>query len=497
MAAGVVRTASSAYVPRAYTATSIPSAYELHVMKRLGCGYSRGTLAAVRRAGSIDAWLEHQLNPSSVPENAIVGQVNSWFPALRRTAAQKSASSKSGSKYAWQYGLDLANWNVLLRIYSARTVQETMVDFWSNHLHISTADDKVFVHHYGYNQLLRSHALGRFEDLLVAASTHPAMSLYLDNFRSTKDAPNENQGRELLELHTVGAAAGYTEDMVKDSAKLLSGYSVHWTGDLEPFYDTANHTTGPVTVLGFSHPNSSSDGRAAAVAYLRYLANHPATARNVAQRMAVRFVSDQPSQALVSHLAQVFLDSGTDIRATLRALISHPEFRASAGAKMSTPVDDFVATARVLGVTARRPVHGASTSFATAVNYAHGGPRLFSWPRPDGTPETNSEWTSGVRMLRSYRFHWQLSAGSYPRVDVGFVPARYRIPRTRMYFDVYFDHLSRLLLGRRSTARSLEAACVATGLTPRTVISRTHAVATWMYPHLTSVLLDSPDHMTR
>lgn len=496
MAAGVLKAATSTYVPRSYP-TTIPSAYELHVMKRLGCGYSRATLGAVRRAGSIEAWLEDQLTPSTVPENPMIGQVNGWFPALRRTSAQKAATNRSGSKFAWQYGLDLANWNVLLRIYSARTVQETMVDFWSNHLHISTADDKSYLHHYAYNQMLRARALGRFEDLLVAAATHPAMSLYLDNFRSTRGAPNENQGRELLELHTVGTGTGYTEDMVKDSAKLLSGYSVHWTGNLEPFYDTANHTTGPVQVLGFSHPNSSSDGRAAALAYLRYLAHHPATAQNVARRLATRFVSDQPSEALVSHLAAVFLDSGTDIRTTLRALIAHPEFRASAGAKMSTPVDDFVATARVLGVTARRPTAGPSTSFATAVNYAHGGLRLFSWPRPDGAPETNSEWTSGVRMLRSYRFHWQLASGAYPRVDVSFVPARYRIPRTRMYFDVYFDHLSRLLLGRRSTARSLEAACVATGLTPRTIISRTHAVATWMYPHLTSVLLDSPDHMTR
>ena len=486
-----------AYVPRAYAATPIPSSYELHVIKRLGCGYSSSTLAAVRKAGGIDRWISGQLVPESVPESAMIRSIDSWFPALRRTPAQKQASNTDKTKLAWQYGLDLANWSVLRRIYSDRPVLETMVDFWSNHLHVSTADDRVYTHHYAYNQMIRQHALGRFEDLLVASATHPAMSLYLDNWRSVRGAPNENQGRELLELHTVGTEAGYTEDMVKDSAKLLSGYSVHWDGDVEGFYDTANHTTGAVTVLGFTHPNTAADGRPAAEAYLRYLANHPATARVIATRLATRFVSDLPSQALIDHLTQVFLDSGTDIRATLGALVVHPEFRGSAGAKVSTPVDDMIATIKALGVVARRPSGGASSQFATAMNYAHGGLRLFSWPRPDGAPETNSEWTSAVRMLRSFRMHWQLAGGYYPKGGASYVAARNRIPRSRITFDLYFDHLSRSLLGRKSTARSLEAACVATGLTPRTVITRTHHLAGWMFPHVAAVLLDSPEHMTR
>lgn len=497
--AGVATAAAvvKGYVPRSYTATAIPSAYELHVLKRLGTGYSRPALADVRQAGGIDPWIDRQLDPSSVAEPSIVASIDSWFPYLRTTPAQMVATNQAGTKYAWQYGLDLANWSVLRRIYSRRSIHETMVDFWSNHLHISTADNTVYTHHFDYDATIRAHAFGRFEDLLIATATHPAMAIYLDNCRSKRNSPNENQGRELLELHTVGADAGYTEDMVKASAVILSGYSVHTDGDHEGFYDFANHTTGPVTVLDFTSANSSPDGRPVAEAYLRYLANHPATARNVATRMAVRFVSDQPSQALIDHLAEVFLASGTDIKTTLKALIAHPEFRASVGAKVSTPVDDLIATIKALGPVPRRPTHGPSTSFATALNYAHGGLRLYSWPRPDGAPETNSEWTSAVRMLRSFRMHWQLAGGYYPRGDVSYVPARSRIPQSRMSFDLYFDNLSRCLLGRGSTAESLEAACVATGLTPRTVITPTHAVATWMFPHITAVLLDSPQHMTR
>ena len=486
------------YAPASWKATPVPSAYELHVLKRLGCGWSRGDLDAVRAAGGIDAWLARQLEPDSVPENALTTQVDSWFSALARTPAQKAATHNADTYRNWQYGLDLANWSTLRRMYSARPVMETMVDFWSNHLHISTADEKVYVHHHDYHLTLRRHAFGRFEDLLVAAATHPAMLLYLDNFRSTRGAPNENQGRELLELHTVGAAAGYTEDMVKDSARLLSGHTVDWGRTQEGFYDTSAHTTGPVRVLDFTHPNASSDGRAACEAYLRYLARHPATAANVARRLAVRFVSDTPSAGLVSHLAEVFTSSGTDIRATLLALVAHPEFRASAGQKVSTPVDDLVATARSLGVVARKPTrgHGAG-SFPMHLNYFHQGLRLYSWPRPDGAPETNPEWSSGVRMLRAYRSHWNLAGGYYPKIDATYPTARSRIPAARLSFAQYVDHLSRSLLGRVSTARTLQAACAATGLRPTTTITRTHAVGRSLFPHVASVLLDSPEHLTR
>ncbi|SDR88126.1 Uncharacterized conserved protein, DUF1800 family [Nocardioides scoriae] len=486
------------YTPASYTATAVPSAYELHVMKRLGCGWSPSTLAAVRAAGGIEAWLAQQLEPDSVPESPLVAQVDAWFPDLRRTPAQKAADNASKRKQHYKYGLDLANWTTLRRVHSTRPVLETMLDFWANHLHVSTGDEKAYTHLYDYHLVLRQHALGRFEDLLVAASTHPAMLLYLDNFRSVRNAPNENQGRELLELHTVTTEAGYSEDMVKDSAKLLSGWTVDWGGSYEGFYNTAAHTTGAVEVLGFSHPNTSSDGRAACEAYLRHLARHPATARTVAHRLAVRFVGDTPSDGLVAHLASVFTQSGTDIKATLLALVAHPEFRASAGQKVSTPVDDMVATLKALGVRGRAPTrdYGAG-SYPLHLQYHHRGLRLFSWPRPDGCPETNFEWTSGIRMLGSYRFHWDLAGAYYPKADVSFVSARSRVPRSRLSFALYFDHLSRTLLGRPSTSRTLKAACLATGLSPSTVVTPSHAVGGWMFPHVASVLLDSPEHLTR
>jgi len=131
--------------------------------------------------------------------------------------------------------------------------------------------------------------------LLIACSLHPAMRFYLDNWKSVKNKPNENQGRELLELHTVGRGAGYTEAMVKDSAKLLSGYTADWGTTFAVTYDPNKHTTGAVQVLDFTHPNASADGQAATLAYLKYLANHPATAKNLARKIATYFVRDDPS----------------------------------------------------------------------------------------------------------------------------------------------------------------------------------------------------------
>ena len=110
-------------------------------------------------------------------------------------------------------------------MFSTRTVFENMVDLWSNHFHVPAFIDKAWLGRQEYDTAIRTHALGRFDQLLAAVSVQSSMLLYLDNSKSVRGAPNENQGRELLELHTVGPDSGYTEDMVKDSAKILSGWT--------------------------------------------------------------------------------------------------------------------------------------------------------------------------------------------------------------------------------------------------------------------------------
>ncbi len=321
------------------------------------------------------------------------------------------------------------------------------------------------------------------------------MLLYLDNWRSTKSAPNENQGRELLELHTVGRASGYTEQMVKDSARILSGFTVDAFNTWDGFYDAGRHATGPVQVLGFTHANSSPDGQAVTRAYLRYLAHHPATALNIARKLARHYVADEPSTALVNDLAKVFRDSGTDIRTTLRALVAHPEFAASKGRLVRTPLEDFVATCRVLRMDVQAPT--TDSSFARAAVWVPQSTLAYHWPRPDGPPYGDAAWSSATRMLSSFRMHWNLTGGWWPKQDVVYRPRASWLPESSIRLDRYVDHMCRMILGKPSTPRILGAVVAAVGYGPATKVTPDHAICSWLFVRLVGVLLDSPDHMRR
>lgn len=497
MSGALVDAASAAavYTPRAYAKTPIPSPHELHMMNRMGCGYSSGTWRQVTAAGGANAWFESQLDYQNVAESRKADELAGWFPDLADSQTSKWQRHTSGGKQGYEYALDLANHAMLRRIYSNRQVHETMVDFWSNHLHVPTRVDLAWVPRVEYDRVIRSHALGRFEDLLVACTLHPSMLIYLDNYRSLKGAPNENHGRELLELHTVGRTSGYTEEMVKHSAIILSGYTVDAKGTWQPFYDTSKHTVGPVQVLGFGHPNGASDGAAMTKDYLRYLANHPATARTIANKLAVRFVSDEPSDELVTHLAKTFRDTGTDIQATLRALVSHPEFQASAAKKVRNPVEDLIQTARVLQVNAKKPTSNAA--FGRCISHVQQGLILYQWPRPDGAPDRNSAWCSATRVLGSFRMHWLFAGGFYPNGDVAYKKPGYWLPQRRLRFDKYVDHLCRTFHGQPSTSQVLKAAVEATGLSPSTIVTRQHRVTKYLGVRLIGAILDSPAHMSR
>jgi uncharacterized protein (DUF1800 family) len=487
--------AEAAYRANPYTRTLRPTSLQLHYMNRLGTGFSRQTFDQVRGAGTATAWFAQQLTPSRIAEGMTALALPSWYPDMHETPATKWAKNTSGAKGGWVYAEDLAGYSMLRRVYSHRPVLETMVDFWSNHLHVHADSDLGWVQRASYDDLMRRHALGRFDDMLVEAALHPAMLLYLDNWTSVRNAPNENQGRELLELHTVGRASGYTEQMVKDSAKILSGFTVDAFKTWNGYYDTGRHTTGPVQVLGFTAANASGDGQAMTHAYLRYLAHHPATAQNIARKLARHFVADSPSTSLVNTLARVFRDSGTDIKATLRALVAHPDFAASKGRLVRTPIEDFVATCRVLRLTARRPT--ADDSFARASVWVPQSTLLYQWPRPDGSPYGDAAWSSATRMLSSFRMHWDLAAGWWPTKDVTYLAPPTWLPQSRIRLDQYVDHLSRMILGRSSTPRVLTAVVEAVGYPPGTIVTRDHQISGWLFVRLVGVLLDSPEHMRR
>ncbi len=488
-------TARATYTPVSYGRTPLPTARELHMLNRMGCGFTPSLLRDLRAAGSPSAWFEQQLHPASVGETPRGRTVASWFPELLTTsAAQKWQTNEHGGRQGWEYARDLSNYSLLRRMYSRRTVLEAMVLFWTDHLHVNAGHFPAFTQRAAYDAVVRKHALGRFEDLLVACTLHPAMLLFLDNDKSVKGSPNENHGRELLELHTVGREAGYTEQMVKDSARILSGWTVErdtWAG----YYSSGRHTTGPVSVLGFTSANASDDGQAMTVAYLRHLARHPATAQRICRKLATRFVSDTPSRALVDRLAATYRSSGTDISAVLRALVRSDEFWAGAGKKVRTPIDDLVHTYRVLGARMDRPVD--LDSGAHTVSWQLASTLVAQWPTPAGPPERAQDWASPSRMLNSFDMHWSVAGGWWPTRQVTHRSPLSWLPQDRIRFDYLVDHLSRSILGRRSGSRLLQACCQGTGVRPGEQVTRDHALVRWLMPRLLGVLLDSPAHMTR
>ena len=179
-----------------------------------------------------------------------------------------------------------------------------------------------------------------------------------------------------------------------------------WEADYSP----KDHWTGPVSVMDFRADNDAADGRPVVQDYLRYLARHPATAHRIARKLCVKFVKDDPSSALVDHLADVYLRNGTQIRPVLTALVASQEFKKSAGLKVRDPCEELVATYRSLRVKVSDPPDGDNGYAARAILWQAGaiGAVPFDWPRPDGQPIDNESWSSPARLLASMETHWSM-----------------------------------------------------------------------------------------
>lgn len=237
--------------------------------------------------------------------------------------------------------------------------------FWANHFTVSSTSLAVTSVAGSFEQeAIRPHVFGRFEDLLVASSTHPAMLLYLDQAQSvgpdSKAAAyqrkngkkagglNENLAREIMELHTVGVDAGYRQADVTEFARAMTGFSVGRPQDPVPhqflFRDNA-HEPGTRTVMGRRYPQ---EGQAQALAVMRDLAASPHTAHHVSTKLAAHFVSDTPPPALVARLRKTYLDSGGRLDELARALVAAPEAWEPAAAKFKTPYEFAISTWRAV-----------------------------------------------------------------------------------------------------------------------------------------------------
>jgi uncharacterized protein (DUF1800 family) len=333
----------------------------------------------------------------------------------------------------------------LLRdIYSERQLQEVMVDFWLNHFNVYMKKSNYAPYYIAQfeRDVIRPRALGRFEDLLLATAISPAMLDYLDQTESVgpqspgehpdfnyhsglgSSAPpkkakntglNENYAREVMELHTVGVDAGYTQKDVTEMAKVLTGWTVDrgYKSGGEPVqvvFDPRKHEPGTKEVMGQTiHEDGVNEG----LKMLRFLAESPQCAHFISQKLAVRFVNDNPPKAMVNRMAGTFLETHGDIRQVLATMVNSPEFFTAATYrnKVKTPQDFVVSAVRATGAEIRSPQ-------ALAKTIADLGQPLFGHQTPDGYSMQSSAWNSTTALVSRMNFSMALASDRVQGVEM-------------------------------------------------------------------------------
>ncbi len=436
------------------------------VVNRLTFGPRPSEAAAIREMG-VDRWIARQLDPSSIDDrqtDAFVARFPDYgepiadlqpeSPQPNKVAAERrkaangapmtvadSLAIRDARRAANRVVQDVQIVRVARAEMSHRELQEVMTDFWLNHF--SVYDRKGGPMRYYLpsfdRDVIRPHALGKFRDLLGAVAKSPAMLFYLDNWESAADsteptlAPrpgsaerrqlvtaagtpprrresglNENYGRELLELHTLGVDGGYTQQDVINVARALTGWSIARPEEGSGFrFRPGFHDAGEKVVLGHALPagRGVEDGEDV----LDILARHPSTARYIARKLCQRFAGDAPPPELVARAADTFTRTDGDIRQVVWTIVTSPEFyaRAAYRSKVKSPFEVVVSSLRAVDA-------APDTSPRTVQIIARMGEPIFGHQAPDGYPETGDSWMNTGAILNRINFGLAVAAQRVP-----------------------------------------------------------------------------------
>jgi uncharacterized protein (DUF1800 family) len=422
-----------------------PDQQAVHILNRLGYGPRPGDVERVKQMG-VQRYIDSQLRPESIPypreladrlkgletANRTAGESVAEFNELRKEVRNEEEGARQKRRMALaRMNRETAEARLLRAIDSPRQLEEVMVDFWFNHFNVFAGKgiDRALIASYE-RDAIRPYALGSFRDLLGATAKHPAMLFYLDNYVSTSNefgaeqakkgakgprGLNENYARELMELHTLGVDAGYTQKDVTELARMLTGWTFQPQRMVrfnETFrFDPKRHDNGAKTWLGRAvEPAGQQEGEMA----LDVLAVHPATAHHISYQLAQYFVSDAPPQALVERMARTWISTRGDIRAVLRTLFASDEFMSpqAVGAKFKTPYQFVVSAVRATGV----PVANVAPLLGTLGQL---GMPLYGCQTPDGYKNTQDAWLNPDALTRRITFATALGSG---RIALSSVP---------------------------------------------------------------------------
>ncbi len=409
-------------------ATLSPNAQAWRAMSRLGYGPSPFQIRSLATSGNAQAWalaevgVAQQASQQAPYINAGMAEFNAPLPEIfegvkREREARAKVKADSGDMMnasdEINFNRNMVRQATAWRLSSCSDAEQEnpllarMTEFWFNHLNVYAGKGSVrpFVGHYVVN-VVRAHAFGKFEDLLLASARHPAMLYYLDQVQSVADGTlgpkgihrglNENYARELMELHTLGVNGGYAQTDVRALARVLTGWTVDPKDPSGFRFAARRHDMSQKTLLGQTFPtNARRGGEAEGEDAIRLLARHPNTAARICLRLAQFFVADEPPAALVKQLTQRFLESQGDMVQVMRELVTSPEFWRADNRLFKTPMD-FACSAMAATQGSSDPKNlSLSTKFL-----ADAGQPVHGWQTPDGYSVNAATWLAPEALTR-------------------------------------------------------------------------------------------------
>jgi len=447
------------------------------LLDRVSWGATASSLQTIRSEGN-RRWLQEQLHPRPDPQlPPAVAQTTTSLPIGAQPMAQRVIESeqrrkqidaiadeeaRSATRKQYQGELnavarDTATRMLLLALYSPNQLQERMTWFWFNHFNVfqHKNDERLLLA--DYEQTLRTHALGRFRDLLGAVVRHPAMLVYLDNAQNAANHVNENFARELMELHTLGVDGGYTQRDVQELARVLTGFGVDRRDPSitpPPRFARADRAAQYVRagLYEFNPHRHDYDNKQLLGVTIRgrgaqeldqvldLLSHHPATARHLSREIAQYFVSDNPSPILVDRMAARFSATGGDIAAVLQTMFESPQFAESLRTRFKDPLNYVVSAVRL--AYADKPILNAVPMIQWLNRL---GEAPYNRQTPDGYPLLESAWTGPGQLTARFEIARAIGSGS-----AGLFKSEAPVPTERPAFpqlsnQLYFEAIQNAL----------------------------------------------------
>ncbi len=401
----------------------------VHVANRITFGITPAVQTQLNALGTL-GYIDDQLSKTG-PDPAVEAQLGGFdLPGLTRRQVYNYLRNDNNSSADLMK--ELTHLAVIRGVYSEHQLFEMMCQLWMDHFNINMHGDNVLRHlHIDFQEnVIRPNAMGTFRDLLVATANSTAMLAYLDNTSSDATAEqgfNENYGRELLELHTLGIHADdsqvYNEADVRAASAAMTGWSMVTNRNAD------NHTdflfradyqfTGEISLLNGAWTKGATTGKATGDSLLQFLATHESTARYIALKICRRFVSDNPPASLVASTAQAYLANDTSITATLRHVLTSAEFAASTNQKMRRPIEGLIAALRALNATvSTNPDSEAATNLRNQLAALDHLP--WNWEQPDGYPDYAGYWLSTAGLLSRWNFGARMARGQVDGIAVNY-----------------------------------------------------------------------------